>query len=207
MPTDSSGPDGSDVRARRWLDPGQVGALRDACFRDGRSSVRARRDDALVTLLYDAALRAEELVALDVSNLRERSLFLPASVQVEGPTNPSPTTRRITLDDETIRTLNAYLAERRTDADALFPGESGRITVEEVERALRAAAEAADVAPHHVDGSRGEPSDVTPETIRDSTAWRMLHAERGASLYDVRSRLRHDSLETTRRVYEEFDAG
>ena len=182
MATDT---DDADIRARWWLDPGGIGALRDGCDRDGRPAADRRRDDALVTLLYDAALWAEELAALDVTNLRERSVFLPAGVQVAGPTNPSPSAERIVLFDETIRTLNGYLAERETDADALFVGESGRITVEEVERALRTAAEAADVRPHGAGGARGEPSDVTPETIRHSTAWRMLYAEQGNSLYDV----------------------
>lgn len=203
MSTDA---DDADIRAQWWLDPGGIGALRDGCDRDGRPAARSRRDDALVTLLYDAALWAEELVALDVTNLRERSVFLPAGVQVARPTNPSPSAERIVLFDETIRTLNGYLAGRETDADALFVGESGRMTVEEVERALVAAAEAAGVRPHGPDGSRGEPSDVTPETIRDSTAWRMLYAEQGNSLYDVQNRLRHDSVETTRRVCEGLDA-
>lgn len=196
--------EGLDRPARQWLEPGQVGALRDACYRDGRPSDRARRDDAIVTLLYDAALWPQELVALDVGNLRERSLFLPADVQVADGTNPSPSSRRVTLDDDTVRTLNDHLGERSAGTDALFPGEDGRISVDEVHRVLRTAAEAAGVAPHRVDGSRGDPADVTPETIRHSAAWRLLNAAPGASLYDVRSRLRHGSLETTKRVYEGF---
>lgn len=197
--------DADDVpRARRWLEPGQVGALRKACYRDGRSGARARRDDALVTLLYDAALRAEELVALDVSNLRERSLFLSAGVQIADATNPSPSASRLVLDPDTVRTLNAHLEGREADGSALFRGESGRITVGEVRTAVREAAEAAGVRPHGVDGSRGDPADVTPAVLRHSAAWRLLHADPGASLYDVRSRLRHASLDETKRVCEGF---
>lgn len=193
-----------DGPARRWLTPGQIGALREACYRDDRPGIRQRRDDAVVTLLYDAALRAEELVRLDVDDLRERSVFLAADLQVPDATNPSPTTRRVTLADDTIRTLNAHLDGRSTDASALFLGADGRITVPEIRRLVRDAAEAADVAPHHVDGSCGAPADVTPETVRHSTAWRMLNGERGASLYDVQSRMRHASLDATKRVYGDF---
>jgi len=197
-------PDGTDRRACRWLEPGQIGALRTACYRDDRPEACERRDDAMIALLYDAALRASELVALDVDNLRERSVFLPAGIQVADPTNPSPSTRRITLADDTIRTLNAHLDGRSAETSALFRGDDGRITVREVRRAIRDAAAAADVVPHHLDGSRGDPADVTPETIRHSTAWRMLNAERGASLYDVQSRLRHASLDATKQVYAGF---
>jgi hypothetical protein len=139
----------------------------------------------------------------DLSKL-EYGSFLAAGLQVPDATNPSPTTRRVTLADDTIRTLNAHLDGRSTDASALFLGADGRITVPEVRRLVRDAAEAADVAPHHADGSRGTPADVTPETIRHSTAWRMLNAERGASLYDVQSRMRHASLDATKRVYGDF---
>lgn len=201
MTADADGPNG---RARRWLEPGQIGALRKACYRDGRSGAHARRDDAVVTLLYDAALRAAELVALDATDLRERSVFLSADLLEAAGTDPSPSARRITLDDDTIRTLQAHLDGRSTDADALFRGSDGRITVAEVRDVLEDAAEAAGVAPHCADGSRGDPGDVTPKTIRHSAAWRLLHAERGTSLYDVRSRLRHDSLDETRRLCEGF---
>lgn len=197
-------PDDTDRRAHRWLEPDQIGALRKACYRDDRPEVRQRRDDAMIALLYDAALRAAELVALDVDTLRERSVFLPAGLQVADATNPSPSTRRIALADDTIRTLNAHLDERSAETSALFRGDDGRITVREVRRALRDTAAAADVAPHHLDGSRGDHADVTPETIRHSTAWRMLNAERGASLYDVQSRLRHASLDATKQVYAGF---
>ncbi|MFB6281646.1 MAG: tyrosine-type recombinase/integrase [Haloferacaceae archaeon] len=201
MPADSDSP---DRRARRWLEPGQVGALREACYRDGRPAARARRDDAAVTLLYDAALRAAELAALDASNLRDRSLFLPAEAQVADGTGRSPGARRLPLDDDTLRTLNAHLDARATDADALFCGADGRVTVPEVRDLVRSAAEAAGVAPHRADGSRGDPAEVTPATLRHSAAWRLLYAGRGASLYDVQSRLRHASLDATKRLCEGF---
>lgn len=55
-----------------------------------------------------------------------------------------------------------------------------------------------------VDGSRGDADDVTPHPLRHSLAYRMLHEEEGNTLYDVRNRLRHRSLQTTERVYDHF---
>jgi integrase/recombinase XerD len=46
--------------------------------------------------------------------------------------------------------------------------------------------------------------DVTPHALRHSVAYRMLHEEDENTLYDVRNRLRHRSLQTTERVYDHF---
>jgi integrase/recombinase XerC/integrase/recombinase XerD len=69
---------------------------------------------------------------------------------------------------------------------------------------LHDVAEAAGVHPWKVDGSRGDADDVTPHSLRHSVAYRMLHEEEGNTLYDVRNRLRHRSLQTTERVYDHF---
>ncbi|GAB3328899.1 hypothetical protein GCM10027355_34580 [Haloplanus salinarum] len=45
---------------------------------------------------------------------------------------------------------------------------------------------------------------MTPHALRHSVAYRMLHEEAGHTLYDVRNRLRHRSLQTTERVYDHF---
>jgi integrase/recombinase XerC/integrase/recombinase XerD len=57
------------------------------------------------------------------------------------------------------------------------------------------AAEAG-VEPFHRDGSRGEPNDVTPHALRLSVAYRMMNTEDNNTLYDVRNRLRHRSIQT-----------
>jgi integrase/recombinase XerC/integrase/recombinase XerD len=54
---------------------------------------------------------------------------------------------------------------------------------------LRKVARAADVEPYLADGGRGGPDDVTSHTLRHSVAWRMMNAEAGNTLYDVRNRL------------------
>ncbi len=67
---------------------------------------------------------------------------------------------------------------------------------------LATVAEEAEVQPFLRDGSQGEPAEVTPHALRHSVAWRMMNAEEGHTLYDVRNRLRHRSIETTERVYD-----
>jgi len=67
---------------------------------------------------------------------------------------------------------------------------------------LETVAAEAGVEPYLVDGGRGDPSDVTPHALRHSVAYRMMNAEDGNTLYDVRNRLRHRSIQTTERVYD-----
>ena len=55
-------------------------------------------------------------------------------------------------------------------------------------------------APH----GQGDPEDVTPHTLRDSVAYRMLNVEE-ETFYDVRNQLRHASIQTTERVYDHID--
>jgi len=60
----------------------------------------------------------------------------------------------------------------------------------------------ADIEPYLVDGTRGDPGDVTPHALRHSVAYRMMNAEEGNTLYDVRNQLRHRSIQTTEQVYD-----
>jgi len=46
---------------------------------------------------------------------------------------------------------------------------------------------------------------VSAHIRRHSAAWRMLRAEDGHTMYDVRNRLRHSTLLTTERNYDHFD--
>jgi len=63
-------------------------------------------------------------------------------------------------------------------------------------------ADEAGVKPYFLDGTRGEPGDVTPHALRHSVAYRMMNAEEGETLYDVRNRLRHRSIQMTEQVYD-----
>lgn len=197
----------SNIQAKVWLAPDQVETLRNACYHGDFASYLQQRNDAIIALLYDAGLRVGELVQVDVEMLREErsELYLPAYIQKDYPNDNSPTAVTVELGSDTSRTLNSYLANRWKDTKALFPSrKADRITEQGVRYMLHEVAEAADVRPWKVDGSRGDAGDVTPHALRHSVAYRMLHEQDGNTLYDVRNRLRHRSIQTTERVYDHF---
>lgn len=194
----------SNTQAKAWLKPEQVDDLRTAVYRS-RPPYLQGRDDAIIAAMYDTGLRVGELVALDVDHLRESNtvLYLPGELQKDYPTDHSPTATRISLAADTTRTITGYLADRWKDVDALFPSRSSsRITTQGVRYMLQTVAAEANARPFLRDGSRGSPDDVTPHTLRHSVAWRMMNAERDNTLYDVRNRLRHRSIQTTEQVYD-----
>lgn len=197
----------SNIRAKVWLEPDQVEALRNACYHDGFADYLQQRNDAIVTVLADTGLRVGELVQLDVEMLRDgrSALYLPAHIQKDYPTEASPSAVTMDLAGDTTRTLNSYLSNRWKDVEALWPSrKADRITEQGVRYLLHDVAEVAEIRPYKVDGSRGDAGDVTPHTLRHSLAYRMLHEEEGNTLYEVRNRLRHRSIQTTERVYDHF---
>jgi integrase len=181
--------------------------MRDAAYQ-GR---HGQRDDAIVTLLYDTGLRRAELAAVDrdMLDLQERELRIPPSIQKDYPNNNSPSRATFALDPSgdlaTVRTLRAYLSQRDDSSDALFPSQkSERMTGKSINDVVKRLASRADVEPYQYAG-RGTDTDVTAHTLRHSVAWRMLRAEDGNTLYDVRNRLRHATILTTERKYDHFD--
>jgi integrase len=68
---------------------------------------------------------------------------------------------------------------------------------------VQRCAERAEVRPFSDEG-RESAGDVSAHTLRHSVAWRMLRAEEGNTLYDVRNRLRHATILTTEREYDHF---
>jgi len=194
-------------KASVWLKPEQVDRMRSATV-EASATYLAARNDALIATLYDTGLRVGEAVALDVADhvdLDDGVIVLPAAIQKDYPTDRSPSYTEIELDDETVRTLRMYLAGRWKDTGALWPSrQSDRMSTESVRNVVRDAAVDADVRPLTLAG-RGEPTDVTPHTLRHSVAYRMLNVEEGHTFYDVRNRLRHATIQTTERVYDHID--
>ncbi len=195
-------------KAKVWLKPDQVEQLRDACYRVGPEYLQ-QRNEALVAYYYDTGVRVNEGVNTKVDYLREHNtkVYLPGHVQKDYPIegdSPDPTTIRFTLD--TPRLLNSYLQNRWKDSDYLFPSrQSPRMSTQSVRDTLERIAVEADVRPYFVSGGRGEPEDITPHTLRHSVAYRMLNEEEGNTMYDVRNRLRHRSIQTTERIYDHID--
>ena len=197
----------SQVRAKVWLRPDQVDELRTACYQTGAEYLQ-QRNEAIIALLYDTGLRVGELVALDVDYLRDNTtkLYLPSHIQKDYPNENTPPPKTLGLASDTTRLLRSYLTNRWKDSPALFPSRSSdRISTQGVRDLVHKIAEAAEVRPFKIDGSRGDASDVTPHALRHSVAWRMMNAETGNTLYDVRNRLRHRSIQTTERIYDHIN--
>lgn len=190
-----------------WLKPDQVEAMRDAAHEGSAGA----RDDAILTLLYDTGLRRGELAAVDrdMIDLDEGQLRIPAGIQKDYPNDNSPSPATFELDSSgslrTGRTLRMYLNSRDDDSGALFPSrKSERLTGKGINDVVKRAAARASVRPYGYDG-RGKAADVSAHTLRHSVAWRMLRAEEGNTLYDVRNRLRHATILTTERKYDHFE--
>ena len=197
-------PDPNTATNIRYLKPAQVEAMRDAAYTGDHGD----RDDAIVTVLYDTGLRRGELAQVDrdMLDLDEGELRVPASIQKDYPNDntPSPVTFGLDRSGElrTVRTLRAYLGDDREGA--LIPSrKSDRMTGKGINDVVKRLASRAEVRPYHNAG-RGDPSDVTAHTLRHSVAWRMLRAEEGNTIYDVRNRLRHATVLTTERRYDHF---
>jgi len=194
----------SKVRAKVWLTPGQVDDLRSACYSTG-SDYLQQRNEAIIGLMYDTGLRVGELVAVDVDMLREgnSALYVPTEIQKDYPNDNEPAPATLELSADVSRLLSSYLNSRWKDSLALFPSRSSdRITTQGVRDVISKVAQEADIEPYLVDGTRGDPGDVTPHALRHSVAYRMMNAEEGNTLYDVRNRLRHRSIQTTEQVYD-----
>jgi len=194
----------SKVRAKVWLTPDQVDDLRSACYSTGADYLQ-QRNEAIIALMYDTGLRVGELVAVDVDMLREgnSALYLPTEIQKDYPNDNEPAPATLELASDVARLLSSYLNSRWKDSSALFPSRSSdRITTQGVRDAISKVAEEAGVEPYLLNGTRGESGDVTPHALRHSVAYRMMNAEEGNTLYDVRNRLRHRSIQTTEQVYD-----
>jgi len=194
----------SKVRAKVWLTPDQIDKMRSACYSTGADYLQ-QRNEAIIAVMYDTGLRVGELVAVDVDMLREgnSALYVPTEIQKDYPNDNEPAPATLELASDVTRLLSSYLNNRWKDSPALFPSRSSeRITTQGVRDAISKIAEEANVRPYLVDGTRGEPADVTPHALRHSVAYRMMNAEEGNTLYDVRNRLRHRSIQTTEQVYD-----
>lgn len=199
-----SSPANSKVRAKVWMTPDQVEALRSACYTTGAEYLQ-QRNEAIIAFMYDTGLRVGELVQINKTLLRNGNseLYLPTDIQKDYPNENSPPPVTLTLSKDTVRLLSAYLNSRWKDPQALFPSRSSnRISEQGVRNMLHKVAEEAEVRPYKIDGTRGDASDVTPHALRHSVAYRMMNEEDDNTLYDVRNRLRHRSIQTTERIYD-----
>ncbi len=187
----------SETQAQTWLKPEQIQKMRNACLEDFQRYLQ-NRNESLITLMYDTGLRASEVCSLNKQHLdlNEENIYLPGDIQ-KG--NPPPAT--LSIDDDTVRILKRYLRDRWKDPEALFPTrQSDRMSTRQLRNTVKTVAEKADVEPFLASGGRGDPSDVTPHTLRHSVAYRIIQVEEGR-LEDVQLRLRHANRQTTDQIY------
>lgn len=154
-----------------------------------------QRDDALLRLLYNTGMRAQELVYLNVNHLR---FTRPYYVRIHGKGQKE---RTCPLWPETVQAVKRYLERRSVRLDEAVPlfvnGEHNRLTRFGVRYIVaHRATEAAKVCPSLLTRK------VTPHTWRHTTAMHLLQSN--VDLNMIRSWLGHASIETTN-TYVEID--
>jgi site-specific recombinase XerD len=154
-----------------------------------------QRDDALIRLLYNTGMRAQELVNLDVNHVR---FSRPWHVRIQGKGRKE---RTCPLWTETVHALKHYLAARSVHLDEAAPlfvnREGNRLSRFGLRHIItHRVAEAAKVCPSLFARK------VTPHTWRHTTAMHMLQSK--VDLNMIRSWLGHASIETTN-SYVEID--
>ncbi len=187
----------SETQAKTWLKPEQIEKRITTCLKNFQKYLQDR-NESLITLMYDAGLRATEVCRLNKVNLDldEGNIYLPSSIQKGNP--PQAT---LELKDDTIRVLRRYLRDRWKDPKALFPTrQSNRMSTRQLRNTIKKIAVKTDGEPYLSSGGKGDPEDVTPHTLRHSVAYRIIQIE-GRRLEDVQLRLRHANRQTTDQIY------
>ena len=133
---------------------------------------KGRRDQALLSLLYDSAARVQELADLRVCDLR---LDSPAQVKLTG---KGRKTRSVPIMDNTAELLKQYLQEQRLDEPynyehPLFFNAQKKLTRQGVAYILKKYADACgikEISPHrlrHTKAMHLTEADINPIFIRD----------------------------------------
>ena len=142
-------------------------AVPDATTRKGR------RDQALLSLLYDSGARVQELADLRVGDLR---LDSPAQVRLTG---KGRKTRSVPLMDKTVALLRQYLHEQRLDNPSgyehplFFNAQKKKLTRQGIAYVLKKYADACgitEISPHrlrHTKAMHLTEADINPIFIRD----------------------------------------
>jgi len=152
------------------------------------STVKGRRDSAMLELLYSCGLRVSELVSLRMGDL----FFGEGYIRVTGKGDKQ---RLVPISDLARDKIQYYLEERRTarrSEEVLFLNNRGRqLTRVMVFTILREAALRAGIEKR-----------ISPHTFRHSFATHLL--EGGAGIRQVQELLGHESILTTE-IYTHLD--
>ncbi len=155
----------------RYMSPGDVERLLRSC---DRTSTTGRRNHAVLLLLARLGLRASEVAALELGDVRGRKL------------------RCTPLRRDVVRVLEAWLRERppAPDAPVFASSRGGRLSEDAVERLVAKHAAVAQQRCRSLAGKR-----VTPHTLRHTAAMQLL--QRGVDRSVIALWLGHESIETT----------
>ena len=149
------------------------------------SSSEARRDRAMLELLYASGMRISELIALNLGDINFQGDFFVRCI------GKGRKERIIPLYEQIVKTVKAYIDEDRVKLahgkkeNALFLNARGdRLTRQGFWQKLKEYAKAA-----------GLSSKISPHTLRHSFATHMLSG--GADLRSVQELLGHANISTT----------
>lgn len=166
------------------ISPNEVDELLEQPAR--RSTPEAKRDRAMLELLYATGMRVTELVSLDMENLNldPRAPFVRC-------VGKGAKERSIPIHDHALEALNGYLEDgrpmmvRNNVEPALFVNRRGeRLTRQGFWLILKGYAKSANLG-----------AGVTPHTLRHSFATHMLRG--GMPLRNVQEMLGHANISTT----------
>ena len=166
------------------ISPNEIDELLEQPAR--RSTPEAKRDRAMLELLYATGMRVTELVSLDMENLNldPNSAFVRCL-------GKGAKERSIPIHDHALEALNGYLEDgrplivRNQNETALFVNRRGeRLTRQGFWLILKGYARSANLG-----------SEVTPHTLRHSFATHMLRG--GMPLRNVQEMLGHANISTT----------
>ena len=166
------------------ITPNEVDELLEQPAR--RATPEAKRDRAMLELLYATGMRVTELMSLDVDNLN----LDPRTPYVRC-VGKGAKERSIPIHDNALEALNDYLEDGRPllirdrNEQALFVNRRGeRLTRQGFWLILKGYAKSANLG-----------KDVTPHTLRHSFATHMLRG--GMPLRNVQEMLGHANISTT----------
>jgi integrase/recombinase XerD len=162
----------------KYLEDDEVLALMRAT-----APAEGRRNRALLLLLYNSGARAQEIVGLDVCDLR---LDPVPVVMLQGKGRKQ---RTCPLWARTVDALKAWLTERGVTDGPLFLNTQGRrLSRSGIAYILRKLAASAGLSPRHT-------ARVSPHVIRHTTAMHLLEA--GVDITTIAAWLGHAQLSTT----------
>lgn len=133
-----------------------------------------------VMTAYSAGLRVGEVCALTAGDIDSKRMVIHVRDSKGG------RDRYVMLSERLLWVLREYWAGTRPDGPYLFPGRSGHISAESIQKAIRKAATAA-----------GLTKRVTMHVLRHTFASHLL--EMGADIRQIQLVLGHQSIQTTAR--------